>query len=242
MLVALGGRIVRDQVEQHLAALEPAAELVRLGVGDVDAGDQDKLDEHRAVRRVDVAVERAHQLVQRVRLCARHEAEARRLRRRVEREREVDGRRVGGERAHAADDADGRHGDPRRRHRPELDEPVQRREDGPVIVQRFAHAHKDDVRDAPVAAERRRRALDVPDLLKDLTRRQVALEAHAARGAKCAAHPAADLGRDAHRDPAARAAFGLVHDRDRLDERAVVESDDELEAGVGFGGDGALDG
>ena len=142
----------------------------------------------------------------------------------------------------AADDADGRHGDPRRRHRPELDKPVQRREHGPIIVERFAHAHKDHVRDAPVAAERRRRALDMPDLLEDLARRQVALEPHAARRTKGAAHAAADLRGDAHRDPAARAALRLVHDRDRLDERAVVESDDELEAGVGFGRDGALDG
>ena len=63
-----------------------------------------------------------------------------------------------------------------------------------VVVQRFAHAHQDDVEGF---VEKVERLGEQPDLGGDLSRRQVPHEAHLAREAERATHRAAHLCRDA---------------------------------------------
>ena len=92
-------------------------------------------------------------------------------------------------------------------------------QDAIEVQQRLAHAHEDDVRQAPAAF--REAAGGAADLVDDLGRLEVPPEAELAGRTERAADRAAGLARDAERVAFALAgARGVVH-QDGLDQRAV---------------------
>ena len=128
----------------------------------------------------------------------RHDLLAHLVGRAVERKREAHLQRLLGELADARREAAGGNRDVPRA---DADAPMRvddldRLHQVGVIRQRLAHAHEDDVVDL-----RLRRALGLDDLRDDLARRQVALEALQPARAELAAVGAADLGRNAEREP-----------------------------------------
>ena len=107
-----------------------------------------------------------------------------------------------------------------------IGERLHRGEDPVEVEQRLAHAHEDDVREAP--AVRREPARRVADLVDDLGRLEVAPEAELAGRAERAADGAAGLARDAQRVAFALAPARRVVHEHRLDEHAVDEAVERL--------------
>lgn len=83
-----------------------------------------------------------------------------------------------------------------------------------VIVERFAHAHEHDIRNAAIEAPRGG-FLGDQNLFDDFAGGEMAEKSERCRAAKCAAEFAADLRRDAKRQPVGR------RDEHRFDDAAV---------------------
>jgi hypothetical protein len=111
----------------------------------------------------------------------------------VQRDREVDIQARLGEPVDARHDADGGHGHLPPAQRPRLGgaDADDGGEHVVEVVHRLAHPHEDEGPEAP--ADLTGGAAQVEELLDDLPRPQVALQARAGAGAEVAAHRAADL-------------------------------------------------
>ena len=197
-------------------------EFIGIGVPVVDPGDHRPLEAEPAVLDGEVVRAGLGEGIEGVALVDRDELVAEAVVGGVQRHREIDRERLGGEASDAGDDANRRHGEVARRDADvgvqPLDGPPRRR----VVRERFAHAHEHDVRHS---SGRRRVGGDpgrCDDLFDDLADREVSFEPGLAGGAEAAGHGTPGLGRDAHRGP-----VGIEH-QDRLDGGAVVEAPQEL--------------
>ena len=148
--------------------------------------------------------------------------------RRVQRDREADLQALARQPPDRALEADRRDRDAARAQAEAVaaEEPAHRPQRRPVVGERLAHAHEDDVGDGAFAGE-------VQHLGDDLAGAEVAAEALLAGGAEDAAHRAAGLRRDADGGAAARAgrvagAVGVVVHPHGLDRRAAAEAEQHL--------------
>jgi hypothetical protein len=117
-----------------------------------------------------------------------------------------------------------------------VDEPVQGGDDIPVVDQRFAHAHEDDIAQPRRGASQRprgRRPGGVTHLLDDLGGRQVARQPHLTGGAEGAGHAAAGLGGHAQ-----GRAIPVAHE-DGLHPHPVVQLPQVLDGTAAVGPQGA---
>ena len=163
--------------------------------------------------------------LQLVLLFDRHDAQALRRRRRMQRNGEPELLRPPGEAPHPGQDAHGRDGDVPRAD-PEAVGCIEDRQRGVhrrPVEQRLPHAHEDDVG----RQVRRIAKHDLPHLARDLEGGQVSPEAHPAGGAERALERAAGLRGDAKR-PAAPGG-----DQDRLDRLAVGQPPEEFPGAIG---------
>jgi hypothetical protein len=142
------------------------------------------------------AAARVHQGLQRVLAVDGHDRAALDVCRRVQRDCQVRHHRLAGESLDGRNQSHGRQGNAPGTHRESLlvAQDATRRQHLIVVVQRLAHPHQDDVEPHLVQTERGRQQ---PHLGDDLSRRQIAGEAHFARQTEGAVHGAADLTRDA---------------------------------------------
>ena len=179
----------------------------------------------------------------------------------VERDGKVDRPVVLRQAQDAGDHADGRQGDVARTDGQAVvvGEDVDGGHGVVVVVERFAHAHEDDI--AQAVAFSGEDAPDVEHLGHDFARGEMAGEAHLPGGAEDAAHGAADLGGDAGGVPAGElhddrfdgltvrqsqqvfarqpvAAAGFQRDRQRLQRRPLRQLGQQLRAHVGQIGKG----
>mmetsp|Transcript_3033 Transcript_3033/g.8670 ORF Transcript_3033/g.8670 Transcript_3033/m.8670 type:complete len:211 (-) Transcript_3033:248-880(-) len=148
----------------------------------------------------------------------------------MQRQREVDGRRVGGQLQHPRDHPHGRDRDPGCRevvlaHGAVVRQRAQRGDHGGVVVQGLPHPHEHGVfhRGPPI---RHLHGVGMQQLLDDLGRVQIADGRHRASGAEGAAHLTTNLGGDADR----RAPL-VAHDH-RLHVVPVPQLEDELRGGA----------
>jgi hypothetical protein len=154
-------------------------------------------------------------LAQRVAVVHRHELGAKRVVRRVERERKPNRRALLGHPLDPGDPADRRDADVRVRDA-DVREALAGGEDVVEVHERLAHAHEDGVVQRLLSPE-------VERLIQDLRRGQVAAEAHRAGRAERAGQRAARLTRHAQR----AAAIAVTHQHG-LDRAAVVRLEEPL--------------
>ena len=226
-------RVERDQVDLGADALEEARQpdgvLGRL----VDAIEQHVLESHPLADREREAAAGGQEILDGPALIHRHEALPHRVRRGVERDRQVDLQLFLGELLHPADQPHRRHGDPPGgvAEGAGMDQEPERLNGGLVVGQRLAHAHEDEVGDARSRVEGPAHRRQLAD---DLSRRQVANEAHGPGEAERAGEAASDLDGEAEGEPVP------VGHEDGVDPGAVGQAKDELLAAVP-GRDDALD-
>ena len=161
----------------------------------------------------------------------RHEAAAQFGAGAGEREAEADLRGLAGEAADPGGEAGGAHGDGAGvdGEGGGVGEDRDRREHAVEVGERLAHALEDDAADAGAGGQV---CTHEPDLLDDLPRLEVALEAEAAGGAEGTGEGAADLGADTDGEAVGRG----ERDPDALEQGAVVGDEQVLDEGVDAAG------
>ena len=234
--------VVRDQVHVRVQVERDVAEPSRLVHGVVHPLDEDELERDHPSMALAEGPDRGQQLCQRVGLVDRHDPGPDLVGRPVERDRQPEAQRLVGKPDYLGDQA--ARGD-RDAARAEPEAPVCIHDgEGPdervVVRERLTHPHDDDVveRGQLRARARRPRVLGIAHLEElgdDLPGAQVPLEPFKAACAEHAPHRASHLRGDADRLARvvdADAILGRADD-DRLDERAVLQLEEELVRHVG---------
>jgi hypothetical protein len=216
-------------------ALDQAPDRVGVVRAVVAPVDQRPLEEDAPVERGGEVPAGVHQLVEGPLPGGGDQRHPLRLGGGVERDRQVHRAALVGHPADAGDDPDRADRDPLGA-QPEaarVAQDVGGLHDRVIVVEGLAHAHENDVAQAPRLGRRRELAGDVHDLRHHLGGRQVPAVAHLPGGAEDAAHRAARLAADAGGGAA------LEAHEDGLDRLAVGEPEEEL-AGEAVGGGGGL--
>lgn len=242
--VVAGGGVERDEVHLRGEAAEEMTDGAGVVGGVVFAVDERPLVEDAAAGGFAVGAAGGDEFVERPLAGGGDEGGALGLRGGVQGDGEMERAFFAGEAEDAGDDADGAERDALggEGEAAVVAQDVDGAHDGVVVVQRFAHAHEDDVAEAfagggggrcGVGAEG---AGDVGGLGDDFAGGEMAGVAHLAGGAENAAHGASDLARDAGGDAAGEAhengfdAFGVGEGEEVFTREAV--------GGIGGGGDG----